>query len=228
MWFWLMKMSTQKLLIVCRCWSWCCRNHLWQLSDSWQLVNSLKTALSQLGSRLDLFGQSFESASCSWLVRHLLWQNSGVFGKNDFLCRFSVRGALLEGRRWQHRSHGRFEADVSSLKRLWKKMSISWTLWWINQEILWKFWKTLKIICHESPDMLDQIPRQKSWAAFGRRSLTTQSILVPWWWVVGETEDIPKLTRRLDLHNSRFVLNYLKQRLWSSTVISIRSDKYYL
>ena len=30
---------------------------------------------------------------------------------------------------------------------------------------------------------------------------------------VGETEDIPKLTRRLDLHNSRFVLNYLKQRL---------------
>ena len=39
-------------------------------------------------------------------------------------------------------------------------------------------------------------------------ALTTQSILV-----VGETEDIPKLTRRLDLHNSRFVLNSLKQRL---------------
>ena len=64
--------------------------------------------------------------------------------------------------------------------------------------------------------------RQTCWTKFRDKkaerplvgsALTTQSILVPWWWVVGETEGIPKLTRRLDLHNSRFVLNYLKQRL---------------
>ena len=111
MWFWLIKMPTQKLLIVCGCWSWCCQNHLWQQSDSWQLVNSLKTALSQLGSRSDLFGQSFESASCSWMVvMHFLWQNSrdfSAFGNIGFLCRFSVRGASSHWRRWQHRSRGR-------------------------------------------------------------------------------------------------------------------------
>ena len=68
--------------------------------------------------------------------------------------------------------------------------------------------------------------RQTCWTKFrdkkaerplvgGDLSLTTQSILVvAWGWVVGETEGIPKLTRRLDLHNSRFVLNYLKQRLF--------------